>query len=76
MARWRRKDSPETVAAFSDKRRWSDSTGVTQVFERHVTIGRGEASDACIQIYYWVSPAGKVEIAWVGEHLPTVSKNT
>lgn len=75
-ARWRRKDSSETVKTFRDKRRWLDSAGVTRLFERHVTLGGGEAADSCVQIYYRVNAKGKIEIAWVGKHLPTVSKNT
>lgn len=75
-ARWRRKDSSETVATFSDKRRWPDSAGNVRLFERHVTLGRGETADMCAQLYYRVGANGRIEIAWVGEHLPTVSKNT
>ena len=40
--------------------------------------GQGGGVDAqrCAQIYYDIAGDGRVELAWVGEHRPTVSEDT
>jgi hypothetical protein len=75
-ARWKPKDSPETVAKFGRDRTWSDSSGVSKLFTRHITVGHGVNPKKCLQIYYEVLGDGRIEIAWCGEHRATVSEDT
>ena len=75
-ARWRPRDSPETVARFGTQRTWADSDGKRKLFRRHITLGHGVDTQRCAQIYYDVGSDGRVEVAWVGEHRPTVSEDT
>ena len=42
----------------------------------HITVGHGVESQRCAQIYYDIASDGLVELAWVGEHRPTVSEDT
>ncbi len=76
IAQWRPKDSPETVTTFGDKRTWFDEAGEAKLYGRHVTIGGSVNASRCLQIYYDVLSDGRVEIAWCGEHRPTVGKDT
>jgi len=76
MAKWRPKDSPETVATYRRERTWTDSTGTPKLFGRHITFGGKKDPRTCLQVYYDVLSDGRVEIAWVGEHRPTVSEDT
>ena len=75
-ARWRPRDSPETVARFGTQRTWADRDGKRKLFRRHITLGHGVDTQRCAQIYYDVVSDGRVEVAWVGEHRPTVSEDT
>ncbi len=75
-ARWRPRDSPETVARFGTQRTWADGDGKRKLFRRHITLGHGLDTQRCAQIYYDVVSDGRVEVAWVGEHRPTVSEDT
>ncbi len=75
-ARWKPKDSPETEAKFGKARTWTDSTGIPKLFSRHVTVGHGVNPQKCLQIYYDVLGDGRIEVAWCGEHRPTVSEDT
>jgi hypothetical protein len=75
-ARWKPRDSPETVAKFGKDRTFTDSTRTPKLFTRHVTLGHGVNSKKCLQIYYDVLGDGRIEIAWVGEHRSTVSEDT
>lgn len=75
-ARWRPRDSPETVARFGAQRTWADGDGKRELFRRHITLGHGVDPQRCAQIYYDVGSDGRVEVAWVGEHRPTVSEDT
>lgn len=75
-ARWKPRDSPETVAKFGKDRTFTDSTRTPKLFGRHVTLGHGVNSKKCLQIYYDVLGDGRIEIAWCGEHRPTVSEDT
>lgn len=74
-AKWKSKDSPQTVARFGDTRRWKGEDGVTKLFGRHVTVGGSVDPERCLQVYYDVMTDGRVEVAWVGEHRPTVSRD-
>jgi hypothetical protein len=76
MARWKPKDSPETIAAFGRDRTWTDSMRALKLFKRHITLGHGVDPGKCMQIYYDVAADGRVEIAWCGEHRRTVSADT
>lgn len=75
-ARWKPRDSPETVAKFGKDRTFTDSTRKPKLFTRHVTLGHGVNSKKCLQIYYDVLGDGRIEIAWCGEHRSTVSEDT
>jgi len=75
-ARWKPRDSPETVAKFGKDRTFTDSTRTPKLFTRHVTLGHGISAKKCLQIYYDVLGDGRVEIAWCGDHRPTVSEDT
>jgi hypothetical protein len=75
-ARWRPRDSPETVSRFGIQRTWADRDGKRKLFRRHITLGHGLDTQRCAQIYYDVVSDGRVEVAWVGEHRPTVSEDT
>ena len=75
-ARWRPRDSPETVARFGTQRTWADRDDKRKLFRRHITLGHGVDTQRCAQIYYDVGSDGRVEVAWVGEHRPTVSEDT
>lgn len=75
-ARWKPKDSPETSSRFGTQRTWTDSDGKRKLFRRHITLGHGVDAQRCAQIYYDIASDGRVELAWVGEHRPTVSEDT
>lgn len=75
-AEWKPKDSPSTIAKFGAQRTWTSSTGERHLYSRHVTLGGSVNPQRCLQIYYDVLADGRVEIAWVGEHRPTVGKDT
>ena len=76
QARWRPKDSPDTTARFGAHRTWADSSGARKLFRRHITLGHGVDAQRCAQVYYDVTTDGRIELAWVGEHRPTVSEDT
>ncbi|MBL9104952.1 MAG: hypothetical protein JNL82_28665 [Myxococcales bacterium] len=75
-ARWRPRDSPDTTARFGGQRTWVGGDGTRKLFRRHLTLGHGVDAQRCAQIYYDVAGDGRIEIAWVGEHRPTVSEDT
>lgn len=75
-ARWKPRDSPETSRAFGAQRTWAGADGSKRLFSRHVTLGHGVDARTCLQVYYDVTTAGQIEVAWVGEHRPTVSVDT
>lgn len=75
-AEWKPKDSPSTIAKFGTQRTWTSSDGQRKLYARHVTLGGSVNPQRCLQIYYDVLSDGRVEIAWVGEHRPTVGKDT
>ena len=75
-AEWKPKDSPETTAKFGGQRTWTASNGARKLYSRHVTLGGSVNPQRCLQIYYDVASDGRVELAWVGEHRPTVGKDT
>jgi hypothetical protein len=76
QARWRPRDSPETTAKFGAQRTWAGRDGTRRLFRRHITVGHGVDAQRCAQIYYDIASDGRVELAWVGEHRPTVSEDT
>lgn len=76
MARWKPKDSPETLKAFGRERTWADAGGTAKTFGRHITLGHGVSAQKCLQIYYDVLADGRIEVAWCGEHRPTVGEDT
>ena len=76
QARWRPRDSPETSARFGAQRTWADRSGTRKPFRRHITLGHGVDAQRCAQVYYDVTADGRIELAWVGEHRPTVSEDT
>jgi hypothetical protein len=76
MARWKPKDSPETTRAFGKERTWIDHRGTPKAYGRHITVGHGVSPQKCLQIYYDVLDDGRVELAWCGEHRPTVGVDT
>ena len=73
QARWRPRDSPDTSARFGAQRDWADSSGARKLFRKHITRGHGVGAQRCAQVYYDVTTDGRIELAWVGEHRPTVS---
>lgn len=73
QARWRPRDSPDTSARFGTQRTWG---GGRKLFRRHITLGHGDDAQRCAQVYYDVTADGRIELAWVGEHPPTVSEDT
>jgi len=75
-ARWRPRDSPETASRFGTQRTWAGQDGKRKLFRRHITLGHGVDTQRCAQIYYDVASDGRVEVAWLGEHRPTVSEDT
>ena len=75
-ARWRPRDSPETSTRFGGQRTWAGIDGDRKLFRRHITLGHGVDAQRCAQIYYDVLGDGRLELAWVGEHRPTVSEDT
>ncbi len=75
-AEWKPKDSPQTIARFGAQRTWAASDSRRKLFSRHVTLGGSVSAQRCLQIYYDVLPDGRIEVAWVGEHRPTVGKDT
>jgi hypothetical protein len=75
-ASWKPKDSPETTRRFGESRTWIDSVGSAKRFGRHITIGGSVSPTRCLQIYYDVLADGRIEIAWCGEHRPTVGHDT
>jgi hypothetical protein len=76
QARWRPKDSPETTARFGRERTWVGSDGARKLFRRHITLGHGVDDQRCAQVYYDVANDGRIELAWIGGHRPTVSEDT
>lgn len=76
QARWRPKDGPETSSRFGGHRTWAGSDGERKLYRRHITVGHGVDPQRCAQIYYDITGDGRVEVAWVGEHRPTVSEDT
>jgi len=76
QARFRPKDSAETTGRYGSYRTWSDLSGHRKLFRRHITLGHGVGAQRCAQIYYDITSDGIVEVAWVGEHRPTVSEDT
>jgi hypothetical protein len=75
QARWRPRDSPETTARFGAQRTWAGRDGARKLFRRHITVGHGVDAQRCAQIYYDIASDGLVELAWVGEHRPTISED-
>jgi len=75
-AEWKPKDSPATTSKFGMHRTWSGADGVRKLFARHVTLGGSVNPQRCLQIYYDVLADGRIEVAWIGEHRPTVGKDT
>jgi hypothetical protein len=75
QARWRPRDSPETTARFGAQRTWAGRDGTRKLFRRHITVGHGVDAQRCAQIYYDIASDGLVELAWVGEHRPTISED-
>lgn len=71
---WKPKDSPQTSKKFT--RNFVSSTGISKEYKLHITFGHGEKTTANMQIYYDYTSNGLAEIAYVGEHLPTVGVNT
>lgn len=74
-AKWKAKDSPQTLARFGGSRHWKCGQGTPKLFSRHVTLGGSVDAARCLQIYYDRAEDGRLEIAWVGEHRPTVSRD-
>jgi len=74
--RWWLRDSPDTSARFGAQRDWADSSGARKLFRKHITRGHGVGAQRCAQVYYDVAADGRIELAWVGEHRPTVSSAT
>lgn len=72
----RPRDSTETTARFGAQRTWAGRDGKRQLFRRHITIGHGVDAQRCAQIYYDIASDERIEIAWVGEHRPTISEDT
>jgi hypothetical protein len=75
-AEWKPKDSPSTTSKFGAQRTWTDAEGRRKLYFRHVTLGGSVNPTRCLQVYYDVLPDGRIEIAWIGEHRPTVGKDT
>lgn len=75
-ARWRPRDSAETSSHFGAQRTWAGVDGDRKLFRRHITLGHSVSAQRCAQIYYDVLGDGRIELAWVGEHRPTVSEDT
>ena len=75
-ARWRPRDSAETSNHFGGQRTWAGVDGDRKLFRRHITLGHSVSAQRCAQIYYDVLGDGRIELAWVGEHRPTVSEDT
>ena len=75
-ARWRPRDSPETSSRYGGQRTWADGDGQRKLFRRHITLGHGVDAQRCAQIYYDIASNGRIELAWVGEHRPTVSEDS
>ncbi|MBC8068093.1 MAG: hypothetical protein IAG13_07155, partial [Deltaproteobacteria bacterium] len=75
-AEWKPKDSPQTIAKFGGQRTWTSVEGQRKLYSRHVTLGGSVSPQRCLQVYYDVLSDGRVEVAWVGEHRPTVGKDT
>jgi hypothetical protein len=75
-AEWKPKDSPETTAKFGAQRTWTGANGTRRLYSRHITLGGSVNPQRCLQIYYDVLPDGRIELAWIGEHRPTVGKDT
>jgi hypothetical protein len=75
-ARWRSKDSKETVATFRSERTVTGCDGARSSLRTHVTLGHGPRADACLQIYYQLDAQGRVEVQHCGEHKCTVSHDT
>jgi len=73
--RWRPKEGPDTMKRFGKLREFARANGERHEFRKHFTLGGTERPDKCCQIHYEVFGT-VVEIARVGEHLPTVSRDT
>lgn len=74
QARWRPRDSQATTTTFGAQRTWVDRNGARKLYSRHLTLGHGVDAQRCAQIYYDVTSDGRIELAWIGEHRPTVSE--
>jgi len=75
-ARYKAKDSPETMTKFGTERTFRESPRTRREMQQHVTLGHGMRPDASLQIYFEIGAKGVVDIAYVGSHLSTVSENT
>jgi hypothetical protein len=75
-ARYKAKDSSETMTKFGSERAFRESPRTRREMQQHVTLGHGMRPDASLQIYFEIGAKGVVEIAYVGSHLSTVSENT
>ena len=75
-ARYKAKDSPETMTKFGTERMFRESPRTRREMQQHVTLGHGMRPDASLQIYFEIGAKGVVDIAYVGSHLSTVSENT
>jgi hypothetical protein len=75
-ARYKAKDSPETMTKFGTERTFRESPRTRREMQQHVTLGHGMRPDASLQIYFEIGANGVVDIAYVGSHLSTVSENT
>jgi hypothetical protein len=69
-ARWRPRDSPETTKKFG-----KDRTFDGKLYTQHFTLGHGERTEACMQVYFDFDNT-TVVVAYAGSHLPTVGKDT
>lgn len=74
-AKWKGKDSPQTLARFKGTRHWESVERARKLYRRHITVGGSVDGERCLQIYYDIAKDGRVEVAWVGAHRPTVSRN-
>lgn len=74
QARWKPKDCPQTMRAWGTDREFTSSTG--ELYENHVTLGHGVKPGSSMQIYYRTLTDGRVEVAYAGTHLRTVSHDS
>lgn len=76
QVRWRPKNSPQTTTTFGAQQTGIDRNGARRLYRRHLTLGYGISPQRCAQIYYDITSDGRIAIAWIGEHRPTVSEDT